>query len=161
MSPDRHPATRADASVEPVRAMHRGAFRRAVRLPCQVVRERDFRLIGGLALDLSPEGMLAVSSERVLTGEPVIVSFRSERVGRWFDAQATIARVIHARRAGDAMPCFGLSFHHTDAEFREGLFQALRRLPPPVPRRPSAPLAPPRLAPLFGTSASGRLTLLS
>jgi hypothetical protein len=154
MSPERH-------LVEPVRAMHRAAFRRAVRLPCQVVRERDFRLIGGLALDLSPEGMLAVASERVLTGEPVIVSFRSDRIGRWFDAEATIARVLHARRAGDAMPCFGLAFHGTDAAFREGVFRALRRLPPPVPRRPTAPLAAPALTPLFGTNADGRLTLLS
>jgi hypothetical protein len=161
MHTDRLPSLRANPSVEPVRAMHRAAFRRAVRMPCQVVRERDFRLIGGLALDLSPEGMLAVSSERVLTGEPVIVAFRSERAGRWFDAQATIARVLHARRAGDAMPCFGLAFHDTDAEFRDGIFQALRRLPPPVPRRPSAPLAPPPMTPLFGANAEGRLTLLS
>ena len=35
------------------RTIHRRAFRRSVMLPCQVVRERDFRLVSTLALDLS------------------------------------------------------------------------------------------------------------
>ena len=98
----REPETslRATSSVETVRAIHREAFRRAVRWPCQVVRERDFKMVGGLALDLSPEGMLAVSCERVLTGEPVIVSFLAPRLGMRFDAEATISRVVHGRRDG-------------------------------------------------------------
>ena len=155
----REPETslRATSSVETVRAIHREAFRRAVRWPCQVVRERDFKMVGGLALDLSPEGMLAVSCERVLTGEPVIVSFLAPRLGMRFDAEATISRVVHGRRDGDGVPCFGIAFHNTDAEFREGVFQSLRRLPPPAPRRPTAAFVP---TALFGSNA-GRLTVLS
>jgi hypothetical protein len=116
-------------------------------------------MIGGLALDLSPEGMLAVSCERVLTGEPVIVSFLAPRLALRFDAEATIARVIHGRRAGDGTPCFGISFHATNADFREGVFQSLRRLPPPAPRRPTDPSAP-ALTPLFGAK-NGALSVLS
>src|SRR5215470_7694910 len=127
--------SRPGARPEPRRAIHRAAFRRAVCLPCQVVRERDFKLVAGLALDLSPEGMLALAGARVLTGEPLIVSFRSERVGRWFDAEATVARVVHGRREGDAGLSIGVAFHGTDPGFREGIFQAIRRLPPPSPRR--------------------------
>jgi hypothetical protein len=159
MSPDHDPSLRANQDAETVRAVHREAFRRAVRWPCQVVRERDFKLIGGLVLDLSPEGMLAVACDRALTGEPVIVSFLAPRLGLRFDAEATIARVVHGRRTGDGMPCFGLSFFNTGSDFREGVFQSLRRLPPPSPRRAAMTMVAVS-TPLFGSN-EGRLTVLS
>ena len=56
--------------------------RRGVLLRCQVVRERDFRLVADLALDLSTEGMLVSTDARVLTGEPLLVSFRVPRLTR-------------------------------------------------------------------------------
>ena len=74
--------------------LHRRSFRRFVRLDCQVVRERDLRTIGDLALDLSTEGMLVRGTDRVLTGEEVIVSFRPPRSNRLIDAMGTIARVV-------------------------------------------------------------------
>ncbi len=54
---------------------HRRAFRHAVSVPCQVVRERDFRLVADRALDLSTDGMLVPLDLPVLTGEPLLVSF--------------------------------------------------------------------------------------
>lgn len=109
---------------------HRRAFRHAVALPCQVVRERDFRLIADVSLDLSTGGMLVPTSVRVLTGEPLLVSFRAPRSTRWLDAEAVVARVVHGRRPEDRGRMLGLSFQGLDAEDRQLLFQQLRAAPP-------------------------------
>jgi hypothetical protein len=119
------------------RTTERSAFRRAVRLPCQVVQDRGFRLVSDLALDLSTEGMRVTTRERVLTGEEVLVSFRSQRLNEWFDLEGTVARVIHGRRAGDASRCLGIAFGRIDDGTRYALFEALRGLPPPLPQRPA------------------------
>jgi hypothetical protein len=103
----------------------RRASRHTVRMLCQAVRERDFTLLGEVALDLSPDGMLLRSSGRVLTGEPVIVSFFEPHVGRWFDVQASVARVVHARRPTDSGRCVALQFDAIPDADRLGLFDAL------------------------------------
>ena len=118
------------------RKVSRRAFRREVLLRCQVVRERDFRLVSDLALDLSTEGMLVHSPHlRVLTGEPLIVSFRAPRSEKWIDAEATVARVVHGRRPSDRGRCLGLSFHDLTRGVEQMLFQQLRGLPPPEAAR--------------------------
>lgn len=119
----------------------RREFRRDVRLECQVVRERDFRLVGDLALDLSTRGMLVRAKTRVLTGEELVVSFRAPRSHRWFDATATVARVIHGRRPGDYGLCLGIEFHDVTDEDRAFLFEQLRGRGAPEPLRPPRPLA--------------------
>ena len=113
----------------------RRAFRREVILSCQVVRERDFRLVSELALDLSTQGMLVSTNLRVLTGEELLVSFRPPRSDRWLDVSATVARVVHGRRPGDRGRCLGLSFHGLDAASERALFHHLRGLPAPEPSR--------------------------
>ena len=122
----------------------RRAFRREVILSCQVVRERDFRLVSDLALDLSTQGMLVSTDLRVLTGEPLLVTFRPPRSDRWLDVSATVARVVHGRRPGDRGRCLGLSFHGLDGAAERLLFQHLHA----ACRRPSrAGCLPDRLAP--------------
>ncbi len=118
-----------------VHARQRRVIRRAIRVECQVVRERDFRLIGSRGIDVSPTGMLVATDEPVLTGEPVIVAFRLPRTERWFDAEATVARVVHGRRPCDRGRGFGLAFDGLDAEAKWLLSRALRDVPPPVPTR--------------------------
>jgi PilZ domain-containing protein len=119
-----------------VQADQRRAIRRAIRIECNVVRERDFRFIGRRGVDLSHLGMLVVGDEPALTGEPVIVEFRLHRVGPWFDAQATIARVLHGRRPADwTGRCFGLEFEPLPPNVERYLRGALRRVPPPLPMR--------------------------
>jgi hypothetical protein len=118
-----------------VYAQQRRSLRRAVRADCQVVRERDFKLLGSRGVDLSPAGMLVMAQEPVLTGEPVIVSFRLPRGLYWFDSEATVTRVIHGRRPGDTGRCFALEFHTLDPDTQWFLSLALRGTPPPVPRR--------------------------
>lgn len=117
------------------RKQPRRAFRREVILSCQVVRERDFRLVADLALDLSTDGMLVSTTERVLTGEEVLVSFRPPRSSRWLDVSATVARVVHDRRPGDRGRCLGLAFHDLDPASQRLLFRHLRGLPAPEPAR--------------------------
>jgi hypothetical protein len=118
-----------------VHARQRRVIRRAIRVDCQVVRERDFRLIASRGVDVSSTGMLVATDETVLTGEPLFISFRLPRTERWFDTEGTIARVVHGRRPGDAGRCLGLAFDTLDAEARWLLARALRDIPPPVPKR--------------------------
>ena len=113
----------------------RQSFRRFVRLDCQVVREHDFKILGDLALDLSTEGMMVATRERVLTGEEVVVVFRPPGSNRWVDAAATVARVIHGRRPGDRGRALGLHFDLMDSRDRDHLWQSLRGLPAPEPLR--------------------------
>lgn len=119
----------------------RRAFRRYVRLDCQVVREHDFALVGDLALDLSTEGMLVRATRRILTGEELVVTVRLPRSNRWFDAQATVARVLHGRRPGDAGLSFGVEFHGVGRADRDLLFEHLRGKSAPEPMRPHRSLA--------------------
>ena len=122
--------------LEPVRR----AFRRFVRIDCQIVREHDFRLIGDLALDLSTKGMLVRARTRVLTGEQLLVAFRPPRCNRWIDAQATVARVVHGRRPGDTGLSFGIEFHGMEIEHEDLLFAQLRGMIAPDAMRPPRPL---------------------
>ncbi len=117
------------------RKQPRRAFRREVLLTCQVVRERDFRLVSDLALDLSTHGMLVSTRLPVLTGEPLLVSFRPPRSSTWLDLPATVARVVHGRRPGDRGRCLGLSFDRLDPAAERLLHRHLRGLPAPDPSR--------------------------
>jgi len=119
----------------------RKAFRRYVRLDCEVVRERDFRAVGTLALDLSTSGMLVATNARVLTGDEVVFAFRPPHSNRWVDGIATIARVVHGRRPGDFGRALGLSFQSMSARDVSFLWESLRGLPPPAPAREYRPLA--------------------
>jgi hypothetical protein len=118
-----------------VRASQRHAMRRAVRIDCQVVRSRDFKLLGARALDLSTKGMLVETDINVLTGEDVLVTFRAPRTHQWFDCEAIVARVLHGRRPGDRGQCLGLSFETLDEWSRVMLRNDLHGLPPPIPKR--------------------------
>lgn len=126
-------------------------FRRYVRLDCQVVREFDFKLVGDLALDLSPRGMLVRAAPKssssgarampVLTGEEMIVSFKPPRSNTWFDAQAVVARVVHGRRPGDYGLSYGLEFQNMSQDEEHALFDQLRGMGRPDAQRPPRPLA--------------------
>ncbi|MFO0557424.1 MAG: PilZ domain-containing protein [Polyangiales bacterium] len=116
----------------------RSSSRRPVRMPCEAVRERDFKALGSVVLDLSSTGMLLRSTERVLTGDAVIVSFFEPVSARWFDVEATVARVIHGRRLGDGERAVGLAFNSLRGEEKSALERALRARMPALPRRRSA-----------------------
>jgi PilZ domain len=126
-------------AADPVRR----AFRRYVRLDCQVVREHDLTEVADLALDLSTKGMLVRARKRVLTGEEVIVTFRPPRSNTYVDAPATVARVLHGRRPGDyGSVCLGLEFYGMRADEEQFLFEQLRGMSAPDAMRPPRTLAP-------------------
>ena len=118
-----------------VRRNDRHEVRRAVGLSCQVVRERDFRLVADRAVDLSPDGMLVRTGHDLAIGETVIISFKATSLGLWFDTEATVKRIVGGRRDGDRGPAIGLSFSTLDRVKRLILRGHLRKVPPPIPRR--------------------------
>jgi hypothetical protein len=101
-------------------------------VPCQVVRERDFRLVADCVVDLSPGGALVGPADPVLTGERVIVSFPGVR-GEWIDAEAVVARVVHGRRVGEHTRTLGLSFESLDGDSRKALSALLATRLPTAP----------------------------
>lgn len=116
------------------RPSRRATTRRDVLIPCQAVRERDFKLIANYALDVSVEGMLLrTQGERILTGEAIIVSFPIP--GMWIDAEAFVTRVVHNRRPGDEGPAVGILFDVISPASRAALAAHLHGRPPPLPRR--------------------------
>ena len=115
------------------RASRRIATRRAVLLPCQAVRERDFKLIADRTLDVSVDGVLLPVEEPVLTGETLILSFPIP--GMWIDAEASVTRVVHDRRPGDDGLAIGVLFDVISPSARAALAGYLHGKPPPLPRR--------------------------
>jgi c-di-GMP-binding flagellar brake protein YcgR len=118
--------------------------RHAVCMRCEVVRERDFKLVSRRILDLSETGMLVASDERLLTGESLLVSFRVPFSTLWLDTEAVVARVVHGRRPGDEHRALGLAFEDVPAAAVDALRRNLRSLPPPLPKR-AAWLGAPRI----------------
>ncbi len=113
----------------------RWALRHDVRFECEVVRERDFKLIGKRAVDLSPHGMMVLLSNEVLTGEDVLVTFKSPGTDRYIDAEAKVARVVHGRRPGDFGRAIGLEFRKIDRLSMSYVHEGLRRVAPRAPGR--------------------------
>jgi hypothetical protein len=118
-----------------VRKNERSEIRRALELPCQVVRERDFRLVAERTIDLSPGGMLVASDLDLDPGDDLIVSFQATSLGLWFDTEAKVARIIRGRRAEDRGRGAAIRFSSLDRVKRLILRGHLRRVPPPLPRR--------------------------
>jgi hypothetical protein len=118
-----------------IRRNDRREVRKALPLGCQVVRERDFRIVATQALDLSPDGMLVRTEHYIEPGENMFVCFKATNLGLWFDSEATVARVVQGRRAEDRGVAVGLSFSTLDRVKRLILRGHLRRVPPPLPRR--------------------------
>ncbi len=111
----------------------RRPIRHTVHIRCEVVRERDFRLVADTVINVSRDGVLVAPAEPVLTGERIILSFPSPAGAGWIDAEATVARVIHGRRPGEFQRCLGLKFESLDASSREALKRTLACAPPSPP----------------------------
>jgi len=115
-------------------------MRRALRLGCRVRRIEDWRLLGDRTVDLSPQGMLVLSDERVDEGTNLVVSFQATELPIWFDTCATVTRIVQGRRPGDAGRALGVHFDTLPAVSRLILRGYLRRLPPTEAQR-EPPLA--------------------
>jgi PilZ domain len=113
----------------------RREMRRLVRLACRVRRMDDWRLLGDRTLDMSPQGLLLLSDERVDEGMDLVVSFQATDLPIWFDTCAKVTRVVEGRRPGDPGRAVGVHFETLPAVSRLILRGFLRRQPPTLPQR--------------------------
>ncbi len=118
-----------------VASNRRHEMRRSIRLACRVRRIEDWRLLGDRTVDLSPQGMLLLSDERVDDQTECVVSFQATELPIWFDTCATVTRIVEGRRPGDGGRALGVHFETLPAVSRLILRGFLRRHPPVVPRR--------------------------
>jgi hypothetical protein len=103
--------------------------RRTLRLGCRVRRMDDWRLLGDRTVDLSPQGLLLLSDERVHEGTELVVSFQATELPIWFDTVATLTRVVEGRRPGDPGRALGVRFDALPAVSRLILRGFLRKHP--------------------------------
>jgi hypothetical protein len=125
--------TRASCNGPPPN--RRAEIRRITRLGCVVRRMDTWRLVGDRTLDLSPEGMLVLSDERLRSGTELVVSFQATELPIWFDTLATVSRTVEGRRPGDAGRALGVHFESLAAVSRLILRGYLRRHPTTNARR--------------------------
>lgn len=118
------------------REFSRRPQRYLVKIPCQVVREKDFRLVADRIENLSTWGLLASPADPVLTGEKVIVSFQLPGSSHYVDATGTVTRVVHGRRPTETRRMLGIEFDDLSPYDRFRLRQAISQRPPfpPGPR---------------------------
>jgi hypothetical protein len=116
-------------------AQDRAALRRELIIDCQVVSERDFRLLGTRTWDLSPDGLLLQADDFAEVGEPVLFSVRIPHSREWLDGHGRVARLVRGLRDTDRGPGLGIAFTDVDGMTRARLAGALRRVPPAVPAR--------------------------
>ena len=94
-----------------LRKNDRREVRKAIKMKCHVVRERDFSLIAEETVDVSPDGMLVKSDlPDIEPGERVFVTFRATNLDIWFDTEAKVMRIVKGRRDGDRERGIGLRF---------------------------------------------------
>lgn len=138
----------------------RGEIRRDIRLGCRVRRVADLRLVGDRAIDLSPQGLLVLSDDRVEEDTELVVSFMTTQLPIWFDTRATVARVVEGRRPGDAGRALGLRFRSLPSVKRLILRGHLGKVAPTAARRDPPPdisaLRGPDYARIIADIAAGR-----
>jgi hypothetical protein len=99
-----------------------------MRMACQVVRERDFKLVATSVMNVSETGLLVDGDAPVRFGEKIIVTFYSPAVKNWIDAQGTVARVSHGPRWMGRRQAFGVAFDDVDAGSRKDIRRSVSAL---------------------------------
>ncbi len=123
-------------SVLMVPANDRIENRRAVRLPCDVVRTRDWKPIGKQMVDLTAAGLQLLAEDDAQVGEDVQVLFRVPFTNLWTFVEGTVKRVVNGWRTGDWGPAYGIQLAKMDPILETILRGTLWRFPPTIPWRP-------------------------
>jgi hypothetical protein len=124
------------------RPERRAEIRHRVDLAC-VVRRGYWRFTRARVIDLSADGMLLSFEGWIDEGVDLDVSFKAAEPAIWFDAHATVRRVVRGRRSRDSGHAPGLRFESLSAVSHVILRGHLRNFPRPPSLRepPSAPVA--------------------
>ena len=99
----------------------RRAPRQVVRMLCQAVRERDFSLLGELAVDISEGGMLLLSEQTCKQNEEVTVRFALPIEGRITVCKANVQWVRARPERTHSPQAIGLEFIDVSSEVRASL----------------------------------------
>jgi hypothetical protein len=122
------------------RPERRAEIRHRIDLVC-VLRRRYWRFSRARVIDLSADGMLVSFEQRLDDGASLEVSFKAAEPAIWFDARATVTRLVRGRRARDSGPALAMRFESLSAVAHLILRGHLRNLPRPPPlREPPAAL---------------------
>lgn len=121
--------------VEFKNIQERSSIRRGLMLDCEVVSERDFRLLGEMTYDVSRDGVLLEAYDLAELDEPVIFSLRLPFSDDFLEGHGRVARIIRGLRETDEGPALGIAFTELEGVMSARLEAALRGAPPPVPAR--------------------------
>lgn len=119
-----------------VHASHRAVSRRTVRLGCEVVRMRDYQLIGKKMVDFSTDGLQVLAEDDALLHEDVEIFFRVPYSNMHLFAEGHVARVIRGKRMGDEGPSYGIALGGLHPDVMTALESAQNRFPPTTRWRP-------------------------
>jgi len=118
-------------------ARQRRGQRRAVSLPCDVVRERDYLPVGKRIVDLSPHGMqLLADGESVEVGESLQVLFKIPFTPEYVFVDGVVTRHVRGLRPGDSGTAYGVRFLPLRPDATALLSRSLQRFPPALRWRP-------------------------
>lgn len=119
-----------------VHANNRAVSRRTVRLGCEVVRVRDYQLIGKKMVDFSTDGIQVLAEDEATLHEDVEIFFRVPYSNVHLLAEGHVARVIRGKRMGDEGPSYGIMLGGLHPEVMSALKCAQYRFPPTMRWRP-------------------------
>jgi len=99
-----------------------------MRLSCQVVRERDFKLVATSVMNVSESGLLVDADVPVRFGEKIILTFYSPATKNWIDAEGTVTRVSHGPKWMARKQAFGVVFDAIDTASRTDIRRSMAAL---------------------------------
>ncbi|MEZ4300041.1 MAG: PilZ domain-containing protein [Polyangiaceae bacterium] len=100
----------------------------SMRLNCQVVRQRDFKLVATSVMNVSETGLFVDGEAPVRFGERLILTFYSPAVRSWIDAEGTVTRVSFGPRWMGRKQAFGVAFDTLDAASRKQIRRSMAAL---------------------------------
>ena len=103
--------------------------RHSIQTGCIVFTQDGERLLGERSLDLSYNGARVRSCEPAKVGEKVRVRIQVPKSDIWIDASGYVARVLPARRRGEADPSIAIEINRMDGMLRLLLAASVRQGP--------------------------------
>jgi hypothetical protein len=114
---------------------NRYEIRKAYQTGIEVISSLWDDTVNLMATNVSPEGAFVATDLPLDHGEKVVVSFSLEKVRKEFTFFAEVSRVVLNRRISDySVSGMGLKFLDAKPFERITIRDAVRRIPPPLPK---------------------------